>query len=67
MKPIEGLKEVEPELHEKLTKATVVYMTSDQGPFRCDKCDFWVDPNQCELVEGDIDPAGCCNDFQPGS
>ena len=57
-------KNSESKLHEKLTKATVVYMDSKQGPFRCDKCDFWHSPNSCELVEGEIDPAGCCNDFK---
>ncbi len=63
-KVIEGLKAATPALHEKLTKATVVYMASDQGPFRCDGCDMWIAPEGCELVEGKIDPGGCCNDYQ---
>lgn len=61
---IEGLKQANPTLHEKLTKASQVYMNGDQGPFRCDHCDFWKAPDGCELVEGQIDPAGCCNSYQ---
>lgn len=48
----------------KIDQSIVVYMTSDMGPFRCDNCVNWVDPNQCAVVTGVIDPAGCCNVFE---
>ena len=69
--PMQGLKSAAPELHEKVTKASQAYMDGDQGPFRCDNCDFFHvgggasnDAGTCELVEGRIDPAGCCNSFK---
>lgn len=49
---------------EKVSQATVVYMTSDKGPFTCDNCYFWHDPNACKIVEGVIDPKGCCNLYE---
>lgn len=42
----------------------VVYMTSDQGPFQCQNCTYFVDPNACQKVSGEIDPEGCCNLFE---
>lgn len=42
----------------------VVYMTSDQGPFVCGHCQYFLDPNQCQKVSGDIDPEGCCNLYE---
>ncbi len=60
MKPIEGLKSAKPE---KTSKSMVVYMDGDQGPFRCDNCEYFSSPNACIKVEGYIDPAGCCNLF----
>jgi hypothetical protein len=63
---LEGLKrghEEEPE-ESKTSQASVVYMTGDQGPFRCDHCEYFSAPNGCRLVEGNIDPAGCCNLFE---
>lgn len=45
-------------------KKTVLYMDSSEGPFRCDHCEYYVDPRQCQLVDGDIDPAGCCSLYE---
>jgi hypothetical protein len=42
----------------------VVYMTGDQGPFKCGHCSYYVDPNACQKVSGDIDPEGCCNLYE---
>lgn len=44
---------------------TVAYMTSDKGPFMCNRCQYFNEPNSCQKVEGEIDPAGCCNLFEP--
>ena len=43
----------------------VVYMGPAKGPFRCDRCEYFVEPRACWKVSGDIDPAGCCNLFYP--
>lgn len=40
------------------------YMGPDQGPFECEHCIHWVDPDSCTLVAGKLDPHGCCNLFQ---
>lgn len=60
-KELEGLKSAGPE---KRSKAVVVYMDGDKGPFRCDHCEYYTNPNKCEIVEGFIDPAGCCNLYE---
>lgn len=61
--PIHGLQAAEPEQHQT-SKESVVYMDGDQGPFRCDHCEYFIPPNACNLVKGFIDPAGCCNLFE---
>lgn len=38
-------------------------MGPEQGPFECERCLHWQDPNACQIVSGDIDPHGCCNLF----
>ena len=48
-----------------LPKALVVYMDSDLGPFRCDNCCYYQDPKACSIVQGAIDPGGCCNMYCP--
>lgn len=48
-----------------LDQSVVVYMTSDYGPFECQRCVHWVEPNACQVVSGEIDPKGCCNVFEP--
>lgn len=50
---------------EKVDQKTVVYMTSDMGPFQCDHCEHFDAPKSCVMVQGDIDPGGCCNLFTP--
>lgn len=42
----------------------VKYMTADQGPFACGHCTYFIDPNSCQKVSGDIDPEGCCNLYE---
>jgi len=51
----------------KSTQTAVVYMKGDQGPFRCNHCEYFSAPKSCRIVEGPIDPTGCCNLYQPES
>jgi hypothetical protein len=45
------------------------YEPPESGPFRCDNCTFYADPNQCsqkqvvQTQQGVVDPAGCCKFF----
>lgn len=48
-----------------IPKALVVYMTGDMGPFKCSNCCYFSNPNGCSVVEGEIDPEGCCNMYCP--
>lgn len=56
--PLTKLKEAK---SHKTSKTAVVYMDGEKGPFRCDNCSEFEAPNGCEIVEGYIDPEGCCN------
>ena len=47
----------------KLTKLISGYMPPETGPFECERCHYFSKPNACELVQGGIDPEGCCNLF----
>lgn len=39
------------------------YMSSDKGPFECQRCVHFEGPASCGVVSGPIDPRGCCNLF----
>lgn len=41
------------------------YMGPENGPFVCHRCEYFNEPNSCEVVSGNIDPNGCCNNFTP--
>jgi hypothetical protein len=45
-------------------KDTPLYMGPEEGPFRCDHCEYFHTPSSCELVAGSIDPAACCSLFE---
>lgn len=47
----------------KLSKMEVDYGPA-KGADRCEKCEHYLDPRQCELVAGDIDPAYWCEKFE---
>ena len=38
-------------------------MPPESGPFECEYCHYFDEPRSCELVEGTIEPDGCCNLF----
>lgn len=46
-----------------LDPVTVHYMDSSCGPFECQRCVHWLEPDGCDKVSGDIDPKGMCNLF----
>ena len=47
----------------KIAQPNAGYQGPDQGPFACDHCVYFDVPRSCEVVDGDIDPHGCCNNF----
>ena len=49
----------------KVSQKSVVYMRGDEGPFRCDHCEYFGSPSSCRVVSGTIDPKGCCNLYDP--
>lgn len=53
----------------KFTKLQVAYIPFSPPPvfwdYKCRKCRFWVDPNACTVVEGDISPRGWCAIWLP--
>lgn len=48
------------------------YATPDLGPFECENCQHFQEPNSCNHpevqsdpeVNGQVDPEGCCNYFK---
>lgn len=49
----------------KLTKIVSGYLPPEDGPFECENCHYFNKGGKCELVEGNIDPEGCCNLYTP--
>jgi len=52
------------------TKSEVIYAPLTPFPpvfweYRCDKCLWWVPPNKCEVVEGEIAPRAWCAVWLP--
>ena len=52
---------VEPEV--KVDPLIAVYRSPDQGPFKCGNCNFFLEEGACQIVAGQIDPEGLCNNF----
>lgn len=53
------------------------YLPPSEGPFSCDNCEYYVNPNNCSRPEvlkelgdpdgdgyADVEPKGCCNFYQ---
>ena len=79
MKPVEGLKSASPKdtfsSDYKLPqdynvvingKPTPLYMSPEEGPFKCGNCEYFQAPNACQLVEGKIEAEGCCSLYEKG-
>lgn len=49
----------------KVSQLAVVYMDGEKGPFECSHCCYFQPEASCQIVEGDIDPNGCCNLYCP--
>lgn len=69
---IKGLKASQPapEDSSKGAKAHSVYLPAKEGPFRCDNCEYFREPNSCTnkyiiKVHGpSVEPGGCCDLFE---
>ncbi len=55
--------------------APAAYMGPEDGPFRCDHCDYFTAPDACRhpavirelggTTHARVSPAGCCNHYEP--
>ena len=44
----------------KMTQAAVKYQAEPKEGHQCDGCNFFVAPNACKMVDGDIAATGWC-------
>ena len=44
----------------KLAQTAVKYQPDPKDGKQCDGCNFFVAPNSCKMVDGDIAPTGWC-------
>ena len=44
----------------KIAQAAVAYQEMPNGDKECDNCNFFVAPNACKTVDGEINPKGYC-------
>jgi hypothetical protein len=44
----------------KIAQTAVHYQTTPKDDHQCDGCNFFVAPNSCKMVDGDISPTGWC-------
>jgi len=44
----------------KMAQTAVGYQQTPKDGKQCDGCNFFVAPNACKLVDGDISPSGYC-------
>jgi High potential iron-sulfur protein len=44
----------------KMAQAAVKYQADPKDGKQCDACNFFVPPNACKQVDGDIAPTGWC-------
>ena len=49
-----------PQAQKKLTQAAARYQDHPKGNESCGSCPYFISPNSCVLVEGEISPAGWC-------
>lgn len=48
------------EAQAKIAQAAVHYQAQPKDGKQCDACNFFIAPNSCKLVDGDIAPTGWC-------
>ena len=53
------------EAQAKLAQAAVKYQPDPKDGHQCDGCTFFVAPNSCKMVDGDISPTGWCALWTP--
>lgn len=51
----------------KFTQQQAHYQPVPKSGQRCQNCALWVAPNACQVVEGQVSPAGWCILYQPKS
>jgi hypothetical protein len=44
----------------KIAQAAVHYQATPKEDKQCDGCNFFIAPNGCKMVDGDIAPTGWC-------
>ena len=44
----------------KMAPTAVKYQTDPKDGKQCDGCNFFVAPNSCKMVDGEISPTGYC-------
>ena len=44
----------------KIAQTAVHYQTTPKDDHQCDGCNFFMAPNGCKMVDGDIAPTGWC-------
>jgi hypothetical protein len=49
------------EAEAKLAMTAVKYQPDPKDGKQCDGCNFFVAPNSCKMVDGDIAPTGWCS------
>lgn len=65
------VEEIEQTVAEKgqFSKLTVAYIPLSPPPvfwdYKCRKCRFWIEPNACTVVNGEISPNGWCSIWLP--
>ena len=52
--------EYKPQAQKKLTQAAARYQDQPKGNESCATCPYFIIPNSCVLVEGEISPGGWC-------
>lgn len=49
---------------QKTPQKAVKYQDQPKNGQKCSQCRFFMKPNSCQVVAGDISPEGWCNLFQ---
>jgi hypothetical protein len=48
---------------DKISQADAQYQPTPKGMFSCGVCTFFLKPNACKVVEGEVSPKGWCKLF----